>query len=219
MPSKAPKHCKIQSRRDAPKMAILEAPCAQNAPGRSTMRPPETLLPRNPTWESPHFSGLTNIICVYMYTYIYLYIYICCEVINWSKSGVFKVINWAKSKLLTGPRSFSHYKNWGFQVICFAQLSLCASLFPIIWQFSKNSLFFQKRVQKLGFSVFCVLSLNFENYLFFGLLKHYKIGVSANFCVFVVEREEKGKKNDSWNFRIVFFFQKWPFRDAKLFSK
>ena len=60
MPSEAPKHCKIQSRRDAPIMAILEAPCAQNAPGRSTMRPPEALLPRNPTWESPHFSGLTN---------------------------------------------------------------------------------------------------------------------------------------------------------------
>ena len=57
MPSEAPKHCKIQSRRDAPKMAI---PCAQNAPGRSTMRLPEALLPRNPTWESPHFSGLTN---------------------------------------------------------------------------------------------------------------------------------------------------------------
>ena len=60
MPSEAPKHSKIQSRRDAPKMAILEAPCAQNAPGRSTMRPPEALLPRNPTWESPHFSGLTK---------------------------------------------------------------------------------------------------------------------------------------------------------------
>ena len=60
MPSEAPKHCKIQRRRDAPKMAILEAPCAQNAPGRSTMRPPEALLPRNPTWESPHFSGLTT---------------------------------------------------------------------------------------------------------------------------------------------------------------
>ena len=59
MPSEAPKHCEIQSRRDAPKMAILEAPCAQNAPGRSTVRPPEALLPQNPTWESPHFSGLT----------------------------------------------------------------------------------------------------------------------------------------------------------------
>ena len=41
-------------------MAILEAPYAQNAPGRSTMRPPEALPPRNPTWGSPHFSGLTT---------------------------------------------------------------------------------------------------------------------------------------------------------------
>ena len=46
---------KTQSRKDAPRMAILEAPCAQNAPGRSTMRLPEALLPRNPTWESSHF--------------------------------------------------------------------------------------------------------------------------------------------------------------------
>ena len=28
--------------------------------GRSTMRPPEALLPRSPTWGSPHFSGLTK---------------------------------------------------------------------------------------------------------------------------------------------------------------
>ena len=27
--------------------------------GRNTMRPPEALLPRNPTMESSHFSGLT----------------------------------------------------------------------------------------------------------------------------------------------------------------
>ena len=60
MPSQTLKHCKIQSRKDAPKMAILEAPCAQNAPGRSTMRLPEALLPRNPTWESSHFWGPPN---------------------------------------------------------------------------------------------------------------------------------------------------------------
>ena len=41
MPSQAPKHCKIQSRRDAPKVALLEASCAQNAPGiRIPIRPP-----------------------------------------------------------------------------------------------------------------------------------------------------------------------------------
>ena len=45
MPSQTLKHCKIQGRRDAPKMAILEAPCAQNPLGGSTMRLPEALLP------------------------------------------------------------------------------------------------------------------------------------------------------------------------------
>ena len=60
MPSQTLTHCKIQSRKDAPKMAILEAPCAQNAPGRSTMRLPEALLPRTPTWESSHFWGLAK---------------------------------------------------------------------------------------------------------------------------------------------------------------
>ena len=55
MPPRLWSIAKLQSRRDA----ILEAPCAQNAPGRSTVRPPEASLPRNPTWESSHFSGLT----------------------------------------------------------------------------------------------------------------------------------------------------------------
>ena len=41
-------------------MAILEASCAQNAPGRSTMRPPEALLPWNPTWESSHAVACTS---------------------------------------------------------------------------------------------------------------------------------------------------------------
>ena len=59
MPSQTLKHCKMQSRRDTPKVVILEAPCAQKAPARSTMRPPEALWPRNPTWESSHFSGFT----------------------------------------------------------------------------------------------------------------------------------------------------------------
>ena len=49
-------------------------------------------------------------------------------------------------------------------------------------------------LQKLGFSIFCVLSLKFEISPFLGLLKHYKIGVSANFDVFVVGREKRQKK-------------------------
>ena len=55
--------------------------------------------------------------------------------------------------------------------------------------------------------------------LFLGLLKHYKIGGSAIFMIFVVEREEHGK-NYNWNFWIWdCFVQKWPYRDAYLFFK
>ena len=49
-------------------------------------------------------------------------------------------------------------------------------------------------MQKLGFSIFCVLSLNFENSLFLGLLKHEKKGVSANFCVFGCCKRRKRQK-------------------------
>ena len=85
--------------------------------------------------------------------------------------GVFKVINWAKSKLLTGPRSFSHYKNrvsgdffCSVIVVFFLRSQLSGN-------FLKIAFFFKKRVQKLGFSIFCVLSLNFENSLFFRFAK------------------------------------------------
>ena len=81
--------------------------------------------------------------------------------------GVFKVNNWAKSKSITGRRSFSHYKKGVSGDFVFAQLSLCVCVFCS--QLSGNLLkiaFYKTRVQKLGFSIFCVLSLNFENYLF-----------------------------------------------------
>ena len=55
-------------------------------------------------------------------------------------------------------------------------------LFPVICQFSKIA-FFKKGVQNFGFSLFGVLSLNFENSLSLGLLKHYKIGFQQ-FVVF-----------------------------------
>ena len=81
------------------------------------------------------------------------------------KSVHFKVINWAKSELLTGPRSFLHYKNRDFRRFCFCSVIIvCVFLFPIIWQFSKNSLF--QKGAKICFSIFCVVSLNFENSLF-----------------------------------------------------
>ena len=75
--------------------------------------------------------------------------------------------------------------------------------------------FFKKRVQKLGFSIFSVLSLNFEKFLFLGLPKHYKIGVSAILCVFIAEREEnRQKKMITGISGFGFFVQIWPFRDA-----
>ena len=45
-------------------------------------------------------------------TYIYIY---AVKLLTGPSLGVSKVINWAKSKLLTGPRSFLHYKNRGFR--------------------------------------------------------------------------------------------------------
>ena len=114
---------------------------------------------------------------------------------------------WGFWKLWSGPSRgfwsyylvhvcFLAYKNSGFKRFgLHTQLSFCVFLCPIIWQFSKNSLFFKKRVQKLGFSIFSVLSLNFENSPFLGLLKHYKNRGFSNFwCFYVVEREENRQK-------------------------
>ena len=80
---------------------------------------------------------------------------------------------------------------------------------------------FKKRVQKFFFSNFCVLSLNFENSLFLGLLKHYKNRGFSQFLWFLLlKKKKKAKNNDNWNFWFGFFLvQKWPFRDAHLFFK
>ena len=51
--------------------------------------------------------------------------------------------------------------------------------------------FFKKRVQKLGFSIFSVLSLNFENSHFLGLLKHYKNRGFSRFLCFLFLKEKK----------------------------
>ena len=124
------------------------------------------------------------------------------------------VNNWATS--------FSHYKNRGFRWFCwFSVISMCFCWFPVICRFSKIA-FSKKSVQKLGFSIFSVLSLIF-NFFFFSfaetLLKKNR-GFS-NFWGFLLLKEKKvGQKNDNWNLWILFsLFQKWPFRDTHLLFK
>ena len=54
---------------------------------------------------------------------------------------------------------------------------MCVCVFLVCVQLIGNFLkiaFFKKKGAKIGFSIFCVLSLNFGNSLFVGLLKHYK---------------------------------------------
>ena len=70
-------------------------------------------------------------------------------------------------------------------------------------------------MQKLGFSSFSVLSLDFENSLFLGLPKHYKNRGFSNYLCFLLLKEKKiGKNNDNWNLWICFLVEKRPFRDA-----
>ena len=64
-------------------------------------------------------------------------------------------------------------------------------------------------MQKLGFSIFSVLSLNFGNSLFLGLLKHNKNRGFSNFGVSVIEREEnKQKKMITGIYEFRFFGSK-----------
>ena len=64
--------------------------------------------------------------------------------------GQVAVIIWAKL--------FLAYKNSGFKrILAHTVIILCFFLCPIILQLSKIA-FFKKRVQKMGFSYFCVLS-------------------------------------------------------------
>ena len=101
------------------------------------------------------------------------------------------------------------------------QLSFCVLLCAqLSGNFLKLRFFPRKKGAKFDFSNFSVLSYKkFKNSLFSSLLKHYKIGVWALCCVFLL-KETKKAKNDNWNFWIlVLFCPKWPFRDAFLFFK
>ena len=67
--------------------------------------------------------------------------------------------------------------------------------FPIIWQFSWNSLFQQKGAKIVFFFQFLCFKSIFWKLSFLGLPKHYKNrGFSYFWCFLVVEREEKGNK-------------------------
>ena len=91
----------------------------------------------------------------------YIYIYVV-KLLTGPSLALFKVINWSKSKLLTGPRSFSHYKNRGFRRSLFAQLSLCVCVcvcvcvclffsVQLFGNFLKIAFFFSKKGAKIGF--------------------------------------------------------------------
>ena len=129
-----------------------------------------------------------------------LYIYICCEVIIWSKFGVFKCyylvqVGVFKCYYLVQV-CFLIYKNSGFKRFgLHTQLSFCVFfLCPIIWQFSKNSLF-QKKGAKIGFFNFQCFKYKIWKFSFFGLLKHYKNRGFSIFLCFLLLREKKtGKK-------------------------
>ena len=86
-------------------------------------------------------------------------------------------------------------------------VSFCAQLLSS--NFLKIGISFLKKGAFLFLKILC-LKFNFENSLFV-------FAKTLAILCFVVEREEKRKNNDNWNFWICFFFQKWPFRDAYVF--
>ena len=114
--------------------------------------------------------------------------------------GQVGVIIWAKLFLASKIRGFklflAHTHSCHF-VFSDAQLS---------GNFQKIA-FFKKRVQKLGFSNFSVLSSFFENSLFLGLLKHYKNqGFSRCLCFCCWQRSKEPKKNEKLFFLGIFVF-------------
>ena len=108
---------------------------------------------------------------IYIYIYIHTYIYMCCEVIIWSKFGVSGSYYLVQVGVLGSyylvQVCFLANKNSGFKrFVLHTQFSFCVFFCA---QLSGNFLkiaFFQKKGAKIGFSIFSVLSLNFENSLF-----------------------------------------------------
>ena len=78
--------------------------------------------------------------------------------IIWAKFGHFRCYYLGQVGVIIWAKLFLAYKNSGFKrYLAHTVIILCFFLCPIIWQLSENCLF-HKRVQKLGFSIFCVLS-------------------------------------------------------------
>ena len=102
--------------------------------------------------------------------------------------GFLEVIIWSKFVFLA-------YKNSGFKrFFAHPVIILCFLLCPIIWQFSKNSLF-QKKGAKIWFFNFQCLSLNFEVLFFCWFAKNYKNRGFSNFlCVLLLKEKKTGKK-------------------------
>ena len=96
-----------------------------------------------------------------IYIYVYIYIY-AVKLLAGPSLGVFKAINWAKSKSLTGPRSFSHYKNWCFRRFCFySVITVCVFFSQFSGNFLKIAFFFSKKGAKIGFFNFLYFKFKF----------------------------------------------------------
>ena len=75
-----------------------------------------------------------------------------------AKFDLFKGWLRGRVKVSSGAKLILVYFYSGFRQFLHTQLSFCVFVFwPVIKQFSRNA-FFKKKVQGLGFSIFCVLS-------------------------------------------------------------
>ena len=70
--------------------------------------PPKTTRLKPPKPKTANLGPVLNLQHIYIYMRAV-------KLLIGPSLGVFKVSNWSKSKLLTGPRSFSHYINRGFR--------------------------------------------------------------------------------------------------------
>ena len=103
---------------------------------KTAMNPsPPPKKKENPTFctSSGRSGGFQSFTQRSAHTHIYIYIY-AAKLVTGPRFGIFKVNNWATSKLITGPRSFLNYKNRGFRwffgisVISLCSLFVCSYL-------------------------------------------------------------------------------------------